>query len=405
MAKIAILNVPAHGHINPTLAVTQELVRRGEAVTYFATEPFRSPIEATGAQFQVYPELEGLMPTNRSPLSFTSGAFNFGDFLTWTLRANIALIPQLLDLVGSNAPDCIVFGNMFHAGRFVAQILKRPAIASFASLFQTSNVFGQRLPTPAATSATSTVYQELQTQLRQTYAIELPAPFQVMQWPADCNLVYTSREFQANAEQYDDRFVFVGPSIMQRPSPFAFPFDRLEAKPIVYISLGTIFNNRPDFYRLCLEAFDQAPYQLVMVAPSSIAPAELGSIPDNFIVQPYVPQLELFPRVSVFITHGGMSSVQEALSFGVPLVVFPQMREQMATAQRVAELGLGLMLSDEGLTRERLREAAEQVLSDPTFRQKAEQCSATLKAAGGYSRAADTVQQFTQQHQPNGRDQ
>ncbi len=35
----------------------------------------------------------------------------------------------------------------------------------------------------------------------------------------------------------------------------------------------------------------------------------------------------LFPRVVVFITHGGMNSVQKALSFGIPLEVVPQMQE------------------------------------------------------------------------------
>jgi UDP:flavonoid glycosyltransferase YjiC (YdhE family) len=55
MSNIVFIEMPAYGHVNPTLPVVQELVRRGEHVTYYATEEFRSQIEQTGATFQPYP--------------------------------------------------------------------------------------------------------------------------------------------------------------------------------------------------------------------------------------------------------------------------------------------------------------------------------------------------------------
>ncbi len=419
MAKITVLNIPAHGHINPTLAVCQELVRRGEAVTYFATESFRPAIEATGATFRAFRNAEGLIPIagggdSRARMGFMANpggagrSFTFGNFATWTLRSHIALIPEVLEQLRADMPEYVIFGNMCHVGRFAAQILEVPAIASFASLFQMSNQMrnmfrpqGTNGPEasftpPAAEGQTDRLdeYRELQNQLKQRYGIQLPESFRLMQWPAALNIVYTSREFQANAEEYDERFVFVGASIMPRLSPVAFPFEHLADKPIIYISLGTIFNERPDFYRMCIEAFRETPYQVVMVLPASIDRAQVGEIPANFIVEPYVPQLELFPRVTVFITHGGMSSVQEALSFGVPLVVFPQMIEQMGTAQRVAELGAGLVMTNEDVTSDSLRANVERIMGDPTFRENSEKIRVSLKAAGGYERAADTIQDF-----------
>lgn len=41
MAKILMLNIPMHGHVNPTIALTKELVERGHDVTYFINEEFR----------------------------------------------------------------------------------------------------------------------------------------------------------------------------------------------------------------------------------------------------------------------------------------------------------------------------------------------------------------------------
>jgi UDP:flavonoid glycosyltransferase YjiC (YdhE family) len=66
MAIVSILNIRAHGHINPTLAVARELVRRGDTVRYFAPEAFSPAIEATGALFQPYRISERLAQATRA---------------------------------------------------------------------------------------------------------------------------------------------------------------------------------------------------------------------------------------------------------------------------------------------------------------------------------------------------
>ncbi len=68
--KICFLNMPARGHVNPTLAVVQELVRRGQEVSYYLTEEFRNVVQATGAVFQPYESKLKGMPT--MPPSFSS---------------------------------------------------------------------------------------------------------------------------------------------------------------------------------------------------------------------------------------------------------------------------------------------------------------------------------------------
>ena len=55
--KLAFINLPAHGHINPTLPLVAELTRRGHEVAYFATREFAERCEREGAQFRCYPSL------------------------------------------------------------------------------------------------------------------------------------------------------------------------------------------------------------------------------------------------------------------------------------------------------------------------------------------------------------
>ena len=53
MAKSVFFNIPAHGHVNPTLPLVQELLRRGESVIYYVTEEFRPKIEAAGGTVEI----------------------------------------------------------------------------------------------------------------------------------------------------------------------------------------------------------------------------------------------------------------------------------------------------------------------------------------------------------------
>src|SRR5829696_10141409 len=54
VAKTIFYQVPAHGHVNPSLSLVSELVRRGEQVTFYLTDEFKSAVEATGAAFRSY---------------------------------------------------------------------------------------------------------------------------------------------------------------------------------------------------------------------------------------------------------------------------------------------------------------------------------------------------------------
>ena len=122
---------------------------------------------------------------------------------------------------------------------------------------------------------------------------------------------------------------------------------------------------------------------------------DLGRPPPNFIVQPYVPQLEVLRRARAFVTHGGMNSVGEALSFGVPVVVVPQMGEQEIVGRRVEQLGAGLFLPKAAVTAEALRAAVRRVIAEESYRHQASRVGETFRAAGGVRRAADAILAFT----------
>ena len=70
-------------------------------------------------------------------------------------------------------------------------------------------------------------------------------------------------------------------------------------------------------------------------------PETLGNIPSNIWTYSYVPQLEVLQHTDLFITHGGMNSVNEAMYYGVPMLVMPVINDQPLNAAQVEKLKLG----------------------------------------------------------------
>ncbi|MBZ0297457.1 MAG: glycosyl transferase, partial [Anaerolineae bacterium] len=77
--------------------------------------------------------------------------------------------------------------------------------------------------------------------------------------------------------------------------------------------------------------------------------------------------------------------------YRVPLVLVPQQSEQNLVANRAAELHTGVKLDRDSVNPSSLRAAAEKVLHEERYRQQAARLGQSLRAAGGYQRAADEI--------------
>ena len=397
MGRAAVLAYPTYGHIAPILPVAAELARRGEEVFFYGTGRSRAKIEATGACFRAY--ARGHDDFNPTPP--TEGLFSDMARLA-ALTEDI--LPGLLDEVRALAPAYLLIDTKSLWGRLVGQILGIPAVTLSVVFAIRDGVIGVPELTGFLYSGAPAErllggllglgsYFETARRLTRRYATPAPGIVAYLGNPQPLNIIFTSREFQPGSQAFGEEYVFVGPSIPPlRDDGCEFPFDQLDARPLIYVSLGTTFHDAPAFYRACFEALGRGPWQVVLSTGG--ADQHLEPWPDNLFVRPYVPQLAMLEHTSVFVTHGGMNSANEALYFGVPLVVVPQRGDQHMVGARVAELGAGLSISPRDLNAARLRAAVERVLGDTAFRKRALALGASLRAAGGYERAADAIQAY-----------
>jgi MGT family glycosyltransferase len=396
MSTALFLSLPAHGHVNPTLPLVTELVRRGERVIYYASDAFRAKVEGTGAEFRSYGKDYDFDPSHNP-----GGPIALMDL---SIRMTERLLPRLLEACRQEPPDYLILDSMCLWGNLLQQLLKCPAVTSCSTFVMTRELMAHLRrsggPAPSRWQVLRSLpklasYIWRARQLDRRYGIHTPNLYEFFVNRQALNLVYTSRDFQPMAELLDESYKFVGPSIAPRQESTDFPFDALGKKPLIYISMGTIFNDLADFYRECFTAFGDQPYQVVLSIGKTVDEKALGTPPANFIVRRYVPQLDILERAALFVTHGGMNSASEALLYHVPMVVIPQMGDQFFVAQRVQEVGAGRYLAASEVTAPRLRALAEQVLADPNAKAQCKRIGTSLREAGGYQRAAEEILAFT----------
>jgi MGT family glycosyltransferase len=394
--RALFFSLPMYGHTNPSLPLVRALAARGDEVVYVSTEPFAKKVKASGARYRSYCNayLDGM--THLPPRMESLG---------WDLtRTTAELMETQLDAFRGERPDYVIADSLAFWGPWIAAALDVPLITSVTTFAFNRHVltFGvargaRPKSAPALAQKFRSIFKVLRVlrQLRRRHGINGPG-FRRMMFPnAPLNVVYTSREFQPRAETFDNRFQFIGPSMDARPDAGTFPWDRLTHPVAVYVSMGTVFNRDEAFYRACFDAFRDAEFQVILALGANVSPAALGEPPPNFIVQANVPQLEVLRRVRAFVTHGGVNSVSEGLYNSVPVLVVPQVSEQMIVGKRAEQLGAGRVLMSKYLTPERLRAGVETLLRDAAYRDAAVRIGESFRSSGGPARGAEAIITFT----------
>ena len=385
MKKIMVFCIPAHGHHNPTLPVVTELVKRGNAVRYYSFEEFREKIEKTGAEFfpcdAFLPELTAEEAQGLKRVSTT-------EMTVMDLRITARMDGFLAEQVASFRPDVIFTDSVCFWGKLTARKYKIPMVVS-TSTFAFNQASSRYMKNSFSEIADliiglGRVKAELKNLEAYGYHEKSIMPL-VQNDNFSDTVVYATKKYQPCSETFSKHYAFVGPSL-----PVAYPPDKEHERPLVFISMGTVLNEKPDFYKNCIRALAGGAVDVLISCGKAVDPESLGKLPDNIRVEAYVNQPEVLAKANVFLTHCGMNSVSESLYMAAPMVLYPQTNEQRAVARRAFEMGAGVELK--GDSPEEIRAAVLAVLKNPQYARAAAQCSRDFREAPGPKGAAEFIE-------------
>jgi MGT family glycosyltransferase len=403
--KILFASTPATGHINPLLAIVRMLRAEGHEITFLTGSAFRTRIENSGAKFV---SLQGRADFDgQDLLSVAPELKDIRPGLEWFRvaieRIFVDSLPAqhqgLIQALEECQADVIIGDDMFFGvlPMLLGSQSKRPPIVlcgtSFLHLAREDgapNFLG--LP-PATTDEQRHQYAAIAREYDEGVdrpsllslnkalnalglgPVSVPLFHSVVEL-ADAYMQLSVPRFEF-PRQIPHSVHFVGtPPIVpgQAPlPPWAHELDG--SRKVVLVTQGTFANhNLGLLIAPTLAALATEPDVLV-VATTGGRPVDAipGDVPSNARVASFLPFEWLLPHVDVLVTNGGYGSVNQAMSFGIPLVTAGMTEDKADVNLRVAWSGVGVNLATNQPTQEALRAAVRTVLDRPAYRMRASQ--------------------------------
>lgn len=392
---VVVATPPAPGHVHPTLPLIAELARRGHRVSFITSPAFAPTVEAAGAT-----AIELNWQPDPASLSKVFSVETLVDTLSDLLGNVRRELPAILEHFRDAPPD-LVCSDAVVLGPLLANLFGTPRML-LAPTFVTNSFFTPHslLPGYGLDNARLQAFvTEVETLYAEYSVASAPDPNELLGCGPSIGdpdltptLVLLPQAFQVCGESFGPTYRFVGPSVSGRSTPGGWAPPAGTGRTLL-VAMGTAFNDHPEFYALCLEAFGGTDWHVVMSIGDRTDESRLRPRPPNVEIARYVPQLDVLNHADAFISHAGMNSAMEALYHQVPLITVPQMQEQVVVAERIEELGLGRRLYPSTVDDARtLRRFVEDVADDGDLRARLGDMKREMVEAGGAVAGAAVVE-------------
>jgi len=424
MARFGLISPPVPGHINPFLALARELQARGHEAVMFHMPDLEAKVRGEGVGFRAIGASDhplGSLAESLEQLGRLKGLA--------ALRFTVRAIQKTTEMICRDAPaaikeqgiDMLLVDQTEPAGGTVAEHLgipfvtmcnalainREPQVPPAFSPWAYSEGVLARIRNRIGYAASDLLTKPVEGTLRQfREQWRLPRYSRVEQYFSPlAQISQIPPEFDFPRRRLPAAFHYAGPFRHPARVETAFPWERLNGRPLVYASLGTLQGANEAIFRCFGEACRDLDVQLVISHGNRLTHDEAGRLAEFALVVNYAPQLALLERARLTITHAGLNTVLDSLSCGVPMAAIPLTFEQPGIAERIRWTGTGKVVPLRGLTAARLRVTLKELLADDRYHERAATLAQAIRRSGGVERAASIIEQALRSRKPVLRDQ
>ncbi|KAF2896467.1 hypothetical protein ILUMI_09708 [Ignelater luminosus] len=149
---------------------------------------------------------------------------------------------------------------------------------------------------------------------------------------------------------------------------------------IIYFSLGSNVKSKflsQERLAILMETFAELPYTILWKFEREDLPGKS----ENVIISKWFPQQDIFrhPNVKLFITQGGLQSIEEAMYNYIPMIGMPFIADQKHNVNILVHKGMGLSLDFATMDKAALKETILEILNNPKYRYKVRELAELVK--------------------------
>ena len=410
--------LPWIGHLNPFSTLAHELIGRGHQITFFQVADFAEQVRNRGFHFEAFGERDypaGTFAERYREMSRLDGLPAIRAGLNILISQAEALFTTARPTIEKARLDLWVVDHMDYAASTLAACMRAPFVSVIVGLMrhQEDGVpgFSGELYTDdpvvlerdrrfnEAILASSKPFRDFIGACRVKAGMG-PFSFDSL-WSGLAQITQQPAEFEFTRRNLPACFHFTGPFARRsdRP-PTPFPWDRLHGKPLIYASFGTTQNRNRHLYDAVAKVTANLDAQVVLSLGGAETVELPKELPENLLVVPFAPQLEILEQAALMITHAGMNSTLESLAAGVPMVAVPIAHDQHGVSARIEWTGTGVGIPASECEPARLRNAIETVLGKASFRESARRFQRIISEGNGLARAADIIERVAATGRP-----
>jgi UDP:flavonoid glycosyltransferase YjiC (YdhE family) len=358
--RVLFTTTSGRGHFQPMIPLARALAHAGHEVRWAAAEKACVTLRDRGFDavpaglFDLEPSPLRNPPPEIAALPPAERPHHLFSIVFGPLRAE-PMLADLVPIVENWQPQLLICEQAELAGPIAAALHEVPNV---------THAFGRLLPGPRVARA-----RESMAELWRAHGLE-PRPY---------------------SGTYDHLYVDIYPPSLQTGDSAHLaavqpvrPADPLahddSAEPLVYVTLGTVFNDDLELFLVAVEAARELGIRVVVTLGPGNDPAVLGPQPSHVRVEQFIPQAELLPACAAVVSHAGSGTFLAALAAGIPQVLLPQAADQFLNAQAGEEGGVAIAVPRAEVSVARVREALERVIGDNAFRLAAERVRAEISA-------------------------
>ena len=420
--RIVLSNIGTFGDINPLIAISLELKRRGHTPVLALPDVYRPKIEPLGLQFHTLrPDID---PNNKKLIEMVYDVkkgteTGLREFLFPVLRQTY---DDLLEAATKPArADLLLLGELNYAGPLVAEVTGIPWASYVLAPFSFFSAYDPPVLPPYPKLARADKIAGMGRAMRRL------ARFVTRKWPEPIydlrrelglpkganpifdakhspNLVLALFSRVLGVEQKDwpantliAGFCFYDSDAGNAALPAQLDAFLAAGEPPVVFTLGSAaVLAAGDFYEQSARAAKKLGIRAVLLigADPKNDPRnrQQQSLPDSICVAEYAPYSGLFPRASLVVHQGGVGTTAQCLRAGRPMLIMPYSHDQPDNARRMRRMGVARVIQRSSYKPWRVARRVRALLDEPEYAARAKEVAGQVAQEDGVKTACDALE-------------